>query len=296
MAKNFAPRVSKKDRKTVSLSEKFDRDIFKISDDKLLKGAKLEEVSLKHIKVKEQVRTKFDDKSLKDLAENIKANGLIQPLVVHRVKGTLTLVCGERRYRAMTSIDMKKAPCFILDDKSEEELMAIQFSENSSREELHYIDKADGIYAYKKSTDASERKIQAALGISKSEVHRSLLLAKLPKELREAAKTFDIEKYVLLEFEAIGPGDFRDMVFEKIKNGEIRKRVELKKALKGSVTPALKKGVPKKKAKKKSATANDFIKAMKEKSKDLNLDKEMKSLLKSLVKETKSEIKKATHP
>lgn len=296
MAKNFAPRVSKKDRKTVSLSEKFDRDVFKISDDKLLKGAKLEEVSLKNIKVKEQVRTKFDDKSLKDLAENIKANGLIQPLVVHRVKGTLTLVCGERRYRAMTSIDMKKAPCYILDDKSEEELMAIQFSENSSREELHYIDKADGIYAYKKSTDASERKIQAALGISKSEVHRSLLLAKLPKELREAAKTFDIEKYVLLEFEAIGPGDFRDMVFEKIKSGEIRKRVELKKVLKGSVTPALKKGVPKKKTKKKSATANDFIKAMKEKSKDLNLDKEMKSLLKSLVKETKSEIKKTTHP
>jgi len=296
MAKNFAPRVSKKDRKTVSLSEKFDRDVFKISDDKLLKGAKLEEVSLKNIKVKEQVRTKFDDKSLKDLAENIKANGLIQPLVVHRVGGNLTLVCGERRYRAMTSIDLEKAPCFILDDKSEEELMAIQFSENSSREELHYIDKADGIYAYKRSTDASERKIQAALGISKSEVHRSLLLAKLPKELREAAKTFDIEKYVLLEFQALGPGDFRNMIFEKIKNGEIRKRVELKRALKGSVTPSLKKGISKKKTKKKSPTASDFIKAMKEKSKDLNLDKETKDLLKSLVKETKSEIKKTTHP
>ena len=296
MAKNFAPRVSKKDRKTVSLSEIFDRDVFKISDDKLLKGAKLEEVSLKNIKVKEQVRTKFDDKSLKDLAENIKANGLIQPLVVHRVRGNLTLVCGERRYRAMTSIDMEKAPCFILDDKSEEELMAIQFSENSSREELHYIDKADGIYAYKRSTDASERKIQAALGISKSEVHRSLLLAKLPKELREAAKAFDIEKYVLLEFQALGPGDFRNMIFEKIKNGEIRKRVELKRALKGSVTPSLKKGISKKKTKKKSPTASDFIKAMKEKSKDLNLDKETKDLLKSLVKETKSEIKKTTHP
>ena len=118
MAKNFAPRVSKKERKTVSLADRLDRDIFKISDDKLLKGAKLEEVSLKNINVKEQVRTKFDDKSLKDPAENIKANGLIQPLVVHREKGLLTLICGERRYRAMTSIDMKKAPCFILDDKS----------------------------------------------------------------------------------------------------------------------------------------------------------------------------------
>ena len=66
MAKNFAPRVSKKERKTVSLADRLDHDIFKISDDKLLKGAKLEEVSLKNINVKEQVSTKFDDKSLKD--------------------------------------------------------------------------------------------------------------------------------------------------------------------------------------------------------------------------------------
>ena len=49
MAKNFAPRVSKKERKTVSLADRLDHDIFKISDDKLLKGAKLEEVSLKNI-------------------------------------------------------------------------------------------------------------------------------------------------------------------------------------------------------------------------------------------------------
>ena len=105
---------------------------------------------------------------------------------------------------------MKKASCFILDDKSEEELMAIQFSENSSREELHYIDKADGIYAYKKINDASERKFKRRWGYFKSEVHRSILLGKLPKELREAAKLFDIEKYVLLEFGALEEGPMQN--------------------------------------------------------------------------------------
>ena len=80
--------------------------------------------------------------------------------------------------------------------------MAIQFSENSSRENLHFIDKADGILNYQMATNVSERKITAALGISKSEVHRSLLLAKLPKKLKHAAKEFNIEKYVLLEFDA----------------------------------------------------------------------------------------------
>ena len=50
--------------------------------------------------------------------------------------------------------------------KSKEELMAIQFSENQAREDLHYIDQADSIYVYQKLTGTSERKITAALGIS----------------------------------------------------------------------------------------------------------------------------------
>ena len=84
--------------------------------------------------------------------------------------------------------------------------MAIQFSENSSREALHYIDKADGILNYQKATAASERKITAALGISKSEIHRSLLIARLPEKIKEAAKRFNVEKYVLLEFDALVSG------------------------------------------------------------------------------------------
>ena len=66
-------------------------------------------------------------------------------------------------YRAMTSIDVDSAPCFVLENKSANELMAIQFSENSSREALHYIDKADGILSYQKATKVSERKICRAL-------------------------------------------------------------------------------------------------------------------------------------
>ena len=185
MTKKFNARVSKRERKTIDMSQNLTRDLFKYADQKLLEGARLEEVYLKHIVVKEQVRTKFNDSSIKDLAENIRVNGLIQPLVLHRDEnGKDTLVCGERRYRAMSTLDdMEKCPCFILEGKSPQELMAIQFSENSSREELHYIDKADGILNYQKATKASERKITAALGISKSEVHRSLLIAKMPKKI-----------------------------------------------------------------------------------------------------------------
>lgn len=291
MTKKFNARVSKRERKTIDMSQNLTRDLFKYADQKLLEGARLEEVYLKHIVVKEQVRTKFNDSSIKDLAENIRVNGLIQPLVLHRDKnGKDTLVCGERRYRAMSTLDdMEKCPCFILEGKSPQELMAIQFSENSSREELHYIDKADGILNYQKATKASERKITAALGISKSEVHRSLLIAKMPKKIKEAAKIFDIEKYVLLEYDAIEKGEFKKIVEKRILTGDLIKRSQLKRIInKGTVVAANKKLKSKKSpAVPSGLTANAFLKAMDAKTKDMNIDPETLKMLKTLVKETK---------
>ncbi len=288
MAKNFAPRVSKRKRKTIDHSDKLDRDLFKIADDKLLKGAVLSEVKLKEVIVREQVRTKFNDSSIRELAKNIEANGLIQPLVLHLKGGKYTLICGERRFRAMSSIDMEVCPCFVLEGKSEEELMAIQFSENSSREALHFIDKADGILNYQKATKASERKITAALGISKSEVHRSLLIAKLPKKIREAAKSYNIEKYVLLEWDALKKGKLRKDIEGQIIKGEMTKRSQLKKVLKaGGIVQAGRKQTKKAPALPRGLSANAFLKAMEAKSKDLPMDKKTRKLMEQLLEETK---------
>ncbi len=290
MAKKFEARVSKKKRKTIDLSSKLDRDLLKLADEKLLKGARLEEFPLKSIKVKEQVRTKFNDHSIKELAENIRMNGLIQPLVLHRQKGVYTLICGERRFRAMSTIEeMETCPCFILENKSPEELMAIQFSENSSREALHYIDKADGILNYQRATQASERKITAALGISKSEVHRSLLIARLPRRMKEAAKKFNIEKYVLLEFDALGEGEIKKKIEKKVLAGEITGRSQLRREVKAGMVVGG--GTRKFKGRRKpllptGLSANAFLRAMDSKTKDMNLDAETLAALKKLVEET----------
>lgn len=290
MTKKFAARKSKRERQKTDLSELLGRDVFTKSDEKLLEGALIEKIKLKEINVKEQVRTKFNDDSLKELAANIKANGLIQPLVVHRNKtGKLTLICGERRFRAMTRINkMTEAPCFIIENKTEEELMAIQFSENSSREELHYIDKADGILNYQNATGASERKICQALGISKSEVHRSLLIAKLPRMLKEAAKAHNTEKYVLLEVDALPKNALRKKLETMVAKGDIKKRSELKRTLEGKPSRATKKVTTKRNAGKtlpKGMTAAAFVKAMQANSKDL--DKKTRDALKQLIDNTK---------
>lgn len=284
MAKQFAARVSKKVREKKDLASHLDPSIFQFNDDKLLKGAQLDTIDLSKITVKKQVRTKFNDDSIRELAENIKENGLIQPLVVHRENDKYVLICGERRFRAMSTIsDMKKAPCFILENKSPEELMAIQFSENSAREQLHYIDQADSIFGYKKLTGASERKIQAALGISKSEVHRCLSIAKLPKQLKEAAKIHNIEKYVLIEWDALESGTLRNNLKKDIIDGKITKRTQLKKAF--SSTGAVKKVT--KKASNSNPSAKMLLEMMTAKSKEMKLDRKSQQLLKQLMENAK---------
>ncbi len=288
MSKNFAPRMKKNERTKMDLTGNMSKDVFRSSDDKLLRGALLQTLKLSKVHVRDQVRTKFNEDSLRELADNIKVNGLIQPLVVHRENDKFVLICGERRYRAMHLIPFEEAPCFILENKSEEELMAIQFSENSAREELHYIDKADGILNYQVATGASERKIQAALGISKSEVHRSLLLAKLPKSLKEAAKKFNIEKYVLLEFDAILDKSIKKELEGQILDGKMTKRNELRRAL-SSRLPISSFAAQLDEADKRprAVSASLFMKAMKSKSKEMNLDKDTQKILSNLMEETK---------
>ena len=282
MSKDFAPRVSKKERTTLDMSNKLNRDLLAMEHDQLLKGATLTEIKLANVRVKEQVRTKFNDASLKELAKNIEINGLIQPLVLHKKDGAYTLICGERRYRAMSLLQMEAAPCFVLEGKTEQELMAIQFSENSSREALHYIDRADGIFNYQMATGASERKIQAALGISKSEVHRSLMIAKLPESIKEAAKLHDIEKYVLVEYDVIPSGSFKKKIENQIISGEIRKRTDLKRVIKngGVMAPGRKVAqvAP-------GMTANVLLKVMQERATDL--DPVAREQLMRLLNETK---------
>lgn len=277
MAKEFAARVGKKERRVVDNTSSVDEKVLRLHDQKLLRGAQLDHIALADIVVRDQVRTKFNDESLAELAANIKENGLIQPLVIHREGRKFVLICGERRFRAMGLINMETAPCFILEDKSPEELMAIQFSENQAREDLHYIDQADSIFGYQKLTGASERKITASLGISKSEVHRCLQIAKLPKDLKESAKTHNTEKYVLLEWDELPLGPMRDELRKKILAGEVTKRLQLKRQL--SLHNYAKQ-------KKLANPVENLMKEMKVQMKDPKFQAKARAMMKQLIKET----------
>ena len=93
-----------------------------------------------------QPRLVFDDASLKDLAESIKAHGIIQPLVLRRLGEKYEIIAGERRYRAAMLAGLSSVPAVIakIDDKSAQE---VAISENVQRKELNPIEEAKSYQA-----------------------------------------------------------------------------------------------------------------------------------------------------
>src|SRR6185369_904226 len=97
----------------------------------------------------QQPRTRFDDSHLEDLARSIKANGVVQPIVVRKKEGRYQIIAGERRWRATQKAGLRKIPA-IVKDIPDEKLLELALVENIQRQELNAIEEAN---AYRKLID-----------------------------------------------------------------------------------------------------------------------------------------------
>lgn len=88
-------------------------------------------------------RTTFDPASLNDLADNIRSNGLIQPITVRPLAdtGLFQIVAGERRFRAVSLLQWEEIPC-IVKDMTDEQAAAVMLAENVARADIDPIDEA----------------------------------------------------------------------------------------------------------------------------------------------------------
>lgn len=133
-----------------------------------------------------QPRRRPDDTRLDELARSIKANGLIQPIVVRKVDHGYRIIAGERRWRAAQRAGMTRVPVFVKDVPAgrDAQLLEMALIENIQREDLNPIDEAA---AYEKlSTDfkMTQEEIAAAVGKDRSSIANHLRLLKLPQEVR----------------------------------------------------------------------------------------------------------------
>lgn len=132
-----------------------------------------------------QPRVHIDDARLEELAQSIRANGVIQPIVVRRVNDQYEIVAGERRWRASQRAGLLKVPVAVR-EVPDDKLLEVALIENIQRENLSPIEEAQ---AYRRLTDElqmSQEAIAAQVGKDRATVANYMRLLRLPAEVRAA--------------------------------------------------------------------------------------------------------------
>ncbi len=131
-----------------------------------------------------QPRTRFDEARLEELAQSIRVNGLVQPLLVRRRGGRYQLVAGERRWRAAQLAGLQKIPA-VVREIPDEKIFELALIENIQREELNPMEEA---YAYKRlieSLNLTQEMLAQRVGRDRSFIANHLRLLRLPNDLQE---------------------------------------------------------------------------------------------------------------
>jgi len=147
-----------------------------------------------------QPRKDFSDEALKELADSIREQGIVQPLIVRERGGFFELIAGERRWRAAQLLNLPEVPVITreADDRAVLELALI---ENLQRENLNAVEEAHGYAQLAEQFQLTQEDIAAKVGKSRAVVANSLRLLKLPaivqKFLRDGRLTVGHAKVIL---------------------------------------------------------------------------------------------------
>ena len=131
-----------------------------------------------------QPRRIWDEKKLHELADSIKVNGLIQPIVVRPLDSGYQLIAGERRLKAMQIAGMTEVSA-IIRPASEEQVLEWALVENIHRSDLNAIERARAYQQYIKSFSLTQQQAAQRLGEDRSNIANYMRLLELPQEIQQ---------------------------------------------------------------------------------------------------------------
>jgi ParB family chromosome partitioning protein len=133
-----------------------------------------------------QPRSRFDEASLRELADSIRATGVLQPVMVRRdsANGAYQLVAGERRLRAARLAGLEAIPA-ILREVGDTEMMELALIENIQREDLNPIDEAKAYQSLVAQVGLTHDQISERVGKQRSSITNALRLLGLPPEVQD---------------------------------------------------------------------------------------------------------------
>jgi ParB family transcriptional regulator, chromosome partitioning protein len=132
-----------------------------------------------------QPRTRFDETRIAELAQSIKLNGLVQPILVRRItEGRYQIVAGERRWRAVQHAGLQRIPA-IIREIPDEKMLELALIENIQRQELNAIEEA---YAYKRLIETlglTQEAVAQRVGRDRTFITNYLRLLRLPEDIQQ---------------------------------------------------------------------------------------------------------------
>lgn len=148
-------------------------------------GTSMREIDIDKIKVNPyQARTVFDEKELNDLANSIKTNGVIQPIIVRPKDLGYEIIAGERRFRASQIAALKTIPALVR-KANDEQMHELSLIENIQRVDLNPIERAMAYREYLNAFSLTQAQAAERLGEDRSVVANYLRLLDLPQEIKQ---------------------------------------------------------------------------------------------------------------
>lgn len=134
-----------------------------------------------------QPRTHFEKEKIQELAESIKQNGLLQPIVVRPYGDVYQIVVGERRYRACQLAGLEEIPCLV-QEYDEQESATAALVENIQREDLSAIEEALAYQSILDEQNLTQQELSKMVGKSQSTIANKLRLLQLPITVQNAVR------------------------------------------------------------------------------------------------------------
>ena len=155
---------------------------------------RVNEVSINQIQPgRYQPRRDMEPQALEDLAASIKAQGVIQPIVIRPVSNdTYEIIAGERRWRASQLAGLSSIPV-VIRDVPDEAAIAMALIENIQRENLNPVEEAVALQRLQQEFELSQQQVADAVGKSRSTITNLLRLLKLTPEVKTLLERGDIE-------------------------------------------------------------------------------------------------------
>jgi ParB family chromosome partitioning protein len=171
-----------------------------------------------------QPREHMDEAALAGLAESIRKNGILQPIVARRQGERLEIISGERRWRAAQKAGLASVPVVIRENVTESEMLELAILENVQRVDLNPIEKARGYRRLIDEFGKTQEDVAKGVGQDRATVANLLRLLDLPEEMQDAVQRSSISGGHARALLSVPDPIRRKLLFERVLRDDLSVR------------------------------------------------------------------------